>query len=786
MHHSPKTNEPSSSLALACSLAISPVKGASRTLGMALGVVAALCAGACGSESGVGGGATPGAGGASSNPPETLVVKPGESTLLPPDTCTKNVGAFTIEGTLVVPDERDIEICATTIMVHGKGRLVIGTEAAPFKHRATITLVGTNRELDVMSMGTKFLGAMGGGVIEIHGSPPKSVWTKLAGPIAAGSTTLDVLDASGWKVGDEIVVASGVVDAFQAETRRIAALEGTRVTLDKPLVNARPGTLRTIDNRVVDTRTEVGVLTRNVVIRGDEASDALRFGGHVMVMGGGKSFIEGVELQRMGQFDHLGRYPFHWHLAGDVTGQYFKSSVVNRSFQRGVVVHGAQHATVTDNIVFDTVGHNFLVETPDTIDNTLDHNLALVPRIANFTQQTLATQNDNEPANFWIRAAKNTFTRNAAAGSVANGFWYDATSDGGTVFDGNVAHSSMGFATDAPDQKLKIDFNRESGLLVQTTGEVNNDESGDEGGKPNTFKNSTFFQNGVGIWPQDGAYLQFQGLVFADSAGPGVVAEGTYSTFKDCLWTGGTAPSVSVQYNGKVVLENPTFSRVGGAIFANDIFLPWMADFVIRGAKFLDMDKAAVAIPQEQSVLELKDDTFLPRGFYFEDHVSLRGPGAVPAPGMAGFYWSAQRVRFGVIATMVGGRFVSNDAAFVRRSDGVRYQDPGFRGFRAITNSALAYQLESIPAGTVDFFLDLSNEHQIAAPPAVDDASVEVAAPAARVPVKLERLAPAGGALTLAASLSAFRASPATTFYWDASTKLAYFRVTSKPLTFVP
>ncbi len=777
MHHPPTTNAPPARYSFA--------SAPTRTLRAALGaIVAALCAGACGSESGTGASA-PG-GGANGNPPETLVVKPGESAMVPPDTCSKSVGAFTIEGTLVVPDEKDIEICATTILVHGNGHLVIGTEAAPFKHRATITLVGTNPELDVMSMGTKFLGVMGGGVVDIHGSPPKTTWTKLAGPVAAGSATFEVLDATGWKVGDEIVIASGVVDAFQAETRRITDLEGTRLTLDKALVNARPGTLRTIDGRVVDTRTEVGVLTRNVVIRGDEASDALRFGGHVMVMGGGKSFIEGVELQRMGQFDHLARYPFHWHLVGDVTGQYLKSSVVNRSFQRGVVVHGVQHATVADNIVFDTVGHNYLVETPDTIDNTLDHNLALLPRIANFTQQTLVTQNDNEPANFWIRAAKNTFTRNAAAGSVANGFWYDATADGGTVFDGNVAHSSMAFATDAPEQKQKIDFNRESGLLVQTTGEVNNNESGDEGGKPNTFKNSTFFQNGTGIWPQDGTYLTFQNLVFADSAGPGIVAEGSYTTFKDCLWTSGSASAVFVQYNGKVVLENPTFSRMGGAIFANDIFLPWMADFVISGAKFLEMDKAAVASPHEQSVLELKDDTFLPKGFYFEDHVSMRGPGAMPATGMAGFSWSPQRVRFGVIATMVAGRWVSNDTAYVRRSDGVRYQDPGRRGFRAITNSTLAYQLESIPAGTVDFFLDLSNDHQVAAPPAVDDASVEVAVPATRAPSKLETAAPAGAALTMAASLAAFRASPATTFFWDAGAKLAYFRLTSKPLRFVP
>ena len=34
-------------------------------------------------------------------------------------------------------------------------------------------------------------------------------------------------------------------------------------------------------------------------------------------------FLQGVEVARAGQYLQLGRYPFHWHLAGDIRGRSF-------------------------------------------------------------------------------------------------------------------------------------------------------------------------------------------------------------------------------------------------------------------------------------------------------------------------------------------------------------------------------------------------------------------------------------------------------------------------------
>ena len=70
----------------------------------------------------------------------------------------------------------------------------------------------------------------------------------------------------------------------------------------------------------MDERGEVGMLSRNIVIQASPDAETTLYGGHIMAMGASKMFVEGVELNRMGQNMHLARYPIHWHLVGDAPG----------------------------------------------------------------------------------------------------------------------------------------------------------------------------------------------------------------------------------------------------------------------------------------------------------------------------------------------------------------------------------------------------------------------------------------------------------------------------------
>ena len=93
----------------------------------------------------------------------------------------------------------------------------------------------------------------------------------------------------------------------------------------------------------MDERGEVGLMSRNIVVQASPDADKTLFGGHIMAMIGSKMFVEGVELNRMGQNMRLARYPIHWHLIGDAKGQYIKNSAVDDTDSRCVTVHGTNY-----------------------------------------------------------------------------------------------------------------------------------------------------------------------------------------------------------------------------------------------------------------------------------------------------------------------------------------------------------------------------------------------------------------------------------------------------------
>ena len=138
-------------------------------------------------------------------------------------------------------------------MLHGE--LEIGTAARPHTRKATITFTDNVKGEDIMAgMGDRGI-MISGGTLNLHGDRTHT-WTKLAATANAGATSIEVLDASGWRVGDEIVLASTDYDPRQAERRTITAIRGNTITLDKKLDYMHFGKI-TYD---VDERGEVGLL----------------------------------------------------------------------------------------------------------------------------------------------------------------------------------------------------------------------------------------------------------------------------------------------------------------------------------------------------------------------------------------------------------------------------------------------------------------------------------------------------------------------------------------------
>lgn len=81
-------------------------------------------------------------------------------------------------------------------------------------------------------------------------------------------------------------------------------------------------------------RAEVGLLSRNIVFRGDPGTSAAnQYGGHIMLHAGGErpvvGRIENIELTDVGQAFKLGRYPIHFHMSGNVQHSYIRNNAIH-------------------------------------------------------------------------------------------------------------------------------------------------------------------------------------------------------------------------------------------------------------------------------------------------------------------------------------------------------------------------------------------------------------------------------------------------------------------------
>ena len=385
------------------------------------------------------GGRVPGAG-------DRVVIPGGASVRL--DKSTPALAGLRVDGSLSFA-RMNLELKSDWIMVHGN--LKIGKENYPFTHRAVITLTGDDKSVDVMGMGNKFLGVMAG-TLELHGRPVDG-WTQLGDTAEPGDRHITLQGAMNWEPGDRIVIASTDYWSRHDEERTITSIDDSTLELDRALEYQHWGTLQTFAGTTVDERAEVGLLSRNVVIRGNDASTNSGFGGHMMIMEGAQARIEGVEFDNMGQRNVLRHYPVHFHMDGNAPDSYLRTSSIHHSFNRCVTIHGTNQLTVADNVCFDHIGHGFFMEDGAERRNVISGNLGLGTR----ENDNGLLPTDDNPATFWITNPNNTLRNNVAAGSDGIGFWYalpehpTGLSNAPNIwprrtplgeFSGNVAHSN--------------------------------------------------------------------------------------------------------------------------------------------------------------------------------------------------------------------------------------------------------------------------------------------------------------------------------------------------------
>ncbi|KAF5901267.1 fibrocystin-L isoform X1, partial [Clarias magur] len=411
-----------------------------------------------------------------------VIVRPLEERSTEPNITVAGFQAVWYQGGTLIFDEADIELQAENILITDGGVLQIGTEDKPFQHKAIITLHGHIRAPELPVYGAKTLGIREG-VLDLHGIPIPITWTCLAQTANSGSNTLILMDAVTWNVGDEIVIAStgDRLSQGQNEVKKIASVspDGLTLTLTNPLNYNHLGLNITLpDGTVFEARAEVGVLTRNIVVRGainTEWSDKIQacpdgfdpgefatqtcfqgrfgeeigsdqFGGCIMFHAPqpGKNLaigrIEYVEIFNAGQAYRLGRYPIHWHLMGDINFKsYVRGCAIHQTYNRAVTIHNTHRLLVEHNVIYNIMGGAFFIEDGIETGNVLQYNLAVFVR-----QSTSLLNDDVTPAGYWVTNPNNTIRHNAATGGTHFGFWYRMHDHpDGPSYDGNVCQKMV-------------------------------------------------------------------------------------------------------------------------------------------------------------------------------------------------------------------------------------------------------------------------------------------------------------------------------------------------------
>lgn len=270
------------------------------------------------------------------------------------------IGYLTIDGLLYADDSKDINLTAASILIR-YGNLTVGSPNSAFIHNFNIILTGHKGDfgytVDPMFAGNKFLVVAGS--LNLYGQAPSTVITYLTSTAYKGDSVINVNDATGWAVGDTLVLGPSFSDYSQYEQVTISSISSNQITLTSKLSYTHYGdsaiTLNITNVGQLDTRTRVGHINRNIQIL---AGDDVNYGYTVMVYGYldgknhllGAANIKGVHFVNGGQLDSMNSALVFQNVkvnASTVTASSFTDCQANC-----IYALNAQNVSITNNVLY--------------------------------------------------------------------------------------------------------------------------------------------------------------------------------------------------------------------------------------------------------------------------------------------------------------------------------------------------------------------------------------------------------------------------------------------------
>jgi hypothetical protein len=275
--------------------------------------------------------------------------------------------------------------------------------------------------------------------MDLHGAPMSRTWVDLGADAGKGDKHVVISeDVTGWRVGDEIIVTASLhsnsggdyrtdPSLRSTEERRITAIDGRKLTLDKPLEHRHFGT--------GDFRSEVANLSRNVIV---ESADPQGVRGHTVYHCYSQGGISYAQFAHLGKENVLGRYAIHFHLLEDSNrGSQVLGAAIVDSHNRWVTIHGTDYMVVRDCVGYGSVGHGYFLEDGTETYTVLDRNLGVNAFRGKPLPKQVLPFDPNDGAAFWWSNGRNTFVRNTSCENDEYGFRYDSQKR--SNFDSNLS-----------------------------------------------------------------------------------------------------------------------------------------------------------------------------------------------------------------------------------------------------------------------------------------------------------------------------------------------------------
>ena len=194
------------------------------------------------------------------------------------------------------------------------------------------------------------------------------MWTFGNAPAPSNTTRLVTLEPVDFQVGEMLVVSSTSLPSKVDESERcvvasrpsahvIECVERFKFTHE--CFNYSSSKYGFSDTKIC---YEVGLLSRNIVIQGDDNSASQQFGMHSIAAMGATMRVENAEWRNCGQSLVVGRYCMHFHLLSDESLSYARANSFHDGFQRAVTIHASNNLRITDNVAYHIMAHPFFIE----------------------------------------------------------------------------------------------------------------------------------------------------------------------------------------------------------------------------------------------------------------------------------------------------------------------------------------------------------------------------------------------------------------------------------------